>query len=188
MKLRATSSQTVGPFFAGALLREQMTDLARDAARGERIMIEGRVLDGDGAAVPDAMVEIWQANADGRYHHPEDTHEARLDAGFRGFGRSGTDAQGVFRFSTIKPGAVPGPGGRLQAPHINVIVFARGLLNHLYTRIYFPGETLNAADAWLNEVPEERRHTLIAKPRVSPPALQFDIILQGADETVFFDV
>jgi protocatechuate 3,4-dioxygenase alpha subunit len=190
VKLRATSSQTVGPFFAGALLREQTTDLARDAARGERITIEGRVLDGDGAAVPDAMVEVWQANADGRYNHPEDTHEARLDAGFRGFGRSGTDAQGVFRFSTIKPGAVPGPGGRLQAPHISVIVFARGLLSHLHTRIYFPGEALNATDAWLNAAPEERRHTLVAKPnpRVSSPAFQFDIILQGADETVFFEV
>jgi protocatechuate 3,4-dioxygenase alpha subunit len=190
VKLRATSSQTVGPFFAGALLREEMTDLASDAARGERITIEGRVLDGDGAAVPDAMIEIWQANADGRYSHPEDTHEARVDAGFRGFGRSGTDARGVFRFTTIKPGAVPGDRGRLQAPHICVMVFARGLLNHLYTRIYFPGEALNAADAWLNAAAEERRHTLIAKPapRISPSAFQFDIILQGADETVFFDV
>jgi protocatechuate 3,4-dioxygenase alpha subunit len=188
VKPRATSSQTVGPFFAGALLEERMTDLARDATRGERITIEGRVLDGDGAAVPDAMVEVWQANADGRYNHPEDTHEARLDAGFHGFGRSGTDAQGNFRFHTIKPGAVPGPGGKLQAPHISVIVFARGLLNHLYTRIYFPGEMLNDSDAWLNAVAAERRHTLIAKPLASPPVLQFDIILQGANETVFFDI
>jgi protocatechuate 3,4-dioxygenase alpha subunit len=190
MKLRATSSQTVGPFFAGALLQEDMTDLARDAARGERITIEGRVLDGDGAPVPDAMIEIWQANADGRYNHPEDTHEARLDPRFRGFGRSGTDAQGVFRFRTIKPGPVPGPDGKLQAPHISVMVFARGLLSHLYTRIYFPGEALNADDAWLGAVAPKRRHTLIARanPRVSPSALQFDIILQGAAETVFFDV
>jgi protocatechuate 3,4-dioxygenase, alpha subunit len=188
VKPSATSSQTVGPFFAGALLREPMDDLARDAARGARITIEGRVLDGDGAAVPDAMIEIWQANADGRYNHPEDTHEARLDAGFRGFGRAGTDAQGIFRFHTIKPGPVPGSGGRLQAPHVNVIVFARGLLTHLHTRIYFPGEALNATDAWLNAAPEERRHTLVAKPGTSASAFQFDIILQGADETVFFDV
>lgn len=189
MKLRATSSQTVGPFFAGALLRDDMTDLAREAARGERISIQGRVLDGEGDPVPDAMIEIWQANADGRYNHPEDTHEARLDPGFRGFGRSGTGADGSFRFITIKPGAVPGADGKLQAPHIAVIVFARGLLTHLYTRIYFPGEALNDGDEWLNAVPAERRPTLIAREASpgSAVAFQFDIILQGPDETVFFD-
>jgi protocatechuate 3,4-dioxygenase alpha subunit len=190
VKLRATSSQTVGPFFANALLGEDMSDLARTAARGERIAITGRVLDGDGAAVPDAMIEIWQANADGRYNHPEDTNEARLDPGFRGFGRAGTDADGIYRFRTIRPGAVPGPGGKLQAPHIGVIVFARGLLRHLYTRIYFPDSPLNAEDAWLDAVAPERRHTLIARAnsQESPPDFRFDIILQGADETVFFDV
>jgi protocatechuate 3,4-dioxygenase, alpha subunit len=187
---RVTSSQTVGPFFANALLREDSTDLVRDDTRGERITIEGRILDGDGAAVPDAMIEIWQANADGRYNHPEDTHEARLDASFRGFGRAGTDTEGAFRFRTIKPGAVPGGGGKLQAPHISVIVFARGLLTHLYTRIYFPDEPLNDGDEWLGAVPQARRHTLVAKPAggASAPAYRFDIILQGADETVFFDV
>jgi protocatechuate 3,4-dioxygenase, alpha subunit len=184
-----TSSQTVGPFFSRALLREPLNDLVHLETHGERITIAGRVLDGDGAPVPDAMIEIWQANADGRYRHPEDNQEARLDAAFEGFGRAGTDASGEFHFTTIKPGAVPGRGAKLQAPHINVTIFARGLLNHLNTRIYFPGEALNAADEWLQAVDESRRHTLIAKrdEGTGACAFNFDIVLQGKDETVFFD-
>ncbi len=184
-----TSSQTVGPFFSCALLRDPLNDLVRPETRGERITIVGRVLDGDGVAVPDAMIEIWQANADGRYRHPEDKQEARLDPAFEGFGRAGTDANGAFRLSTIKPGAVTGRGAKLQAPHINVTVFARGLLNHLNTRIYFPDEALNATDEWLQAVDAARRHTLIAKSEAAAGArvFRFDIMLQGKDETVFFD-
>jgi protocatechuate 3,4-dioxygenase, alpha subunit len=184
-----TSSQTVGPFFSRALLREPMNDLVRPETRGQRITIAGRVLDGDGVPIPDAMIEIWQANADGRYSHPEDSQEARLDPAFEGFGRAGTDVNGAFRFTTIKPGAVPGRGAKLQAPHINVTVFARGLLNHLNTRIYFPDEALNATDEWLQAVDESRRHTLIGKPADAGGArvFRFDIVLQGKDETVFFD-
>lgn len=184
-----TSSQTVGPFFSRALLREPLDDLVRPETRGERITIVGRVLDGDGAPVPDAMIETWQANADGRYRHPEDNQEARLDPAFDGFGRAGTDANGGFQFSTIKPGAVQGRRAKLQAPHINVTVFARGLLNHLNTRIYFPGEALNAADEWLQAVAESRRRTLVAKSEDSTGTrvFRFDIVLQGENETVFFD-
>jgi protocatechuate 3,4-dioxygenase, alpha subunit len=184
-----TSSQTVGPFFSRALLREPLNDLVRTETRGERITITGRVLDGDGAPVPDAIIEIWQANADGRYRHPDDNQEALLDPAFDGFGRAGTDANGAFQFTTIKPGAVPGSGAKLQAPHINVTVFARGLLNHLNTRIYFPDEALNATDEWLQATADSRRHTLIAKLGDAPGArvFHFDIVLQGKDETVFFD-
>src|SRR5437762_10154672 len=133
-----TSSQTVGPFFAPALLREdaRRNVLTRPETAGERIRIEGRVLDGDGMAVPDAMVEIWQANAHGRYNHPADQGSALLDPSFTGFGRSGTAEDGTYWFETVKPGPVPFDGEKLQAPHICVTVFARGLLNHLVTRLY----------------------------------------------------
>jgi protocatechuate 3,4-dioxygenase alpha subunit len=182
-----TPSQTVGPFFKPALIRPEEESLVTTKSRGDRITIEGRVLDGDGAPVTDAMIEIWQANADGRYDHPEDSQEKLIDPEFHGFGRAATDEHGSFRFHTIKPGAVPGTGVAQQAPHINVSIFARGLLKRLVTRIYFPGEPLNAGDAILNLVAPQRRSTLIA--RVEKPAvLRFDIVLQGENETVFFDV
>ncbi len=161
--------------------------LVTSRSRGERITIEGRVLDGDGAAVSDAMIELWQANADGRYDHPDDSQEKLLDPDFHGFGRAATDERGRFRFCTIKPGSVPGFGDLLQAPHINVSIFARGLLKRLVTRIYFPGEPLNATDAVLNTVPPLRRASLVA--RIDQPGiLRFDIVLQGENETVFFDL
>jgi len=191
MGLRQTPSQTVGPFFSQALLHEGWNDLAARGATGQIIVIAGRVLDGDGAPVPDALLEIWQANAAGRYDHPDDTRETPLDSYFRGFGRAGTDEQGRFRFRTIKPGPVPGPGASLQAPHINMSVFARGLLKRLVTRIYFPDEPLNANDPVLNLLPDAaRRATLIARPVDSESKLDlhFDIVLQGDNETVFFDV
>ena len=109
------------------------------------------------------MIELWQANADGRYDHPDDSQEKLLDPDFHGFGRAATDERGCFRFYTIKPGSVPGPGNLLQAPHINVSIFARGLLKRLVTRIYFPDEPLNATDAVLNTVAPERRSTLVAR-------------------------
>jgi protocatechuate 3,4-dioxygenase, alpha subunit len=172
------------------LVRSADETLAPNGVRGERIVIVGRVLDGDGASVDDAMVEIWQANADGRYDHPDDLQEKLIDPHFHGFGRAATDQDGRFRFDTIKPGPASGLGNALQAPHINVSLFARGLLKRLVTRIYFPDESLNASDAILNAVPSARRSTLIARAEsLSPqPTLRFDIVLQGENETVFFDV
>jgi protocatechuate 3,4-dioxygenase alpha subunit len=191
-----TPSQTVGPFFAPALTPGKdypwqqpiANDLITPDASGERIRIEGRVFDCDGAPVSDAMIEIWQADAAGRYAHPADTQ--RPNAKFQGFGRSGTDAEGRYSFSTIKPGSVAGPTGKPQAPHILVAVFARGLPRHAYTRIYFADEAGNAGDQILALVPAERRATLIAKreEKNGAPVYVFDIKLQGDDETVFFDV
>jgi protocatechuate 3,4-dioxygenase alpha subunit len=191
-----TPSQTVGPFFAPALTpgktypwRQPLgNDLITPDASGERIRIEGRVTDGDGAPVDDAMIEIWQADAAGRYAHPAD--KRRPNAQFKGFGRAMSDAEGRFSFSTIKPGAVPGPDGKPQAPHILVAVFARGLPRHAYTRIYFADEAANASDAILALVPAERRTTLIAARAENNggAVYRFDIRLQGENETVFFDV
>jgi protocatechuate 3,4-dioxygenase alpha subunit len=133
------------------------------------------------------MLETWQADAQGRYAHPADGRPLASNS-FRGFGRVATDKDGGFFFATIKPGQVNGPGGALQAPHINVGLFARGLLKRLFTRIYFAGEPTNAADPILALVPAERRATLLAKPDPAKPGLwRFDIHLQGSDETVFFD-
>ena len=191
MRLRQTPSQTVGPFFSKALIHEGWNDLTTRGASGQIIVITGRVLDGDGAPVPDAVLEIWQANAAGRYDHPDDTRDTPLDPHFSGFGRVGTDAQGRFRFRTITPGSVPGVGASLQAPHINVSVFARGLLKRLVTRIYFPDEPLNAHDPVLNLLPDTaRRATLIARPAEGESKLELhlDIVLQGDYETVFFDI
>lgn len=150
--------------------------------------IEGRVLDGDGNPVPDALIELWQANAHGKYAHPGDDQDKPVEAGFTGYGRIPTDDNGKFRFTTIKPGQVPGPDGKQQAPHIAVSVLARGLLRRLVTRIYFPDEGANASDYVLNLVEPARRGTLIAK-KVSGQAgaLEWNVIMQGPGETVFFD-
>ncbi len=187
-----TSSQTVGPFFSPALLREdaRRNTLVQPETVGERIRIEGRVLDGDGLPVPDAMVEIWQANAHGRYNHPADQGSTALDTSFTGFGRSGTNENGDYWFETIKPGHVPFNETQLQAPHINVTIFARGLLNHLVTRIYFAGDPTNTSDPVLQHVPGDRRATLLAKreQRENAVVYRFDIVMQGANETAFFNV
>ncbi len=187
-----TSSQTVGPFFHDCLLctELQRNTLAPAEAIGERIRIEGRVMDGDGQVVPDAVLEIWQADHNGRHHHP-DTNTNDLPAAFRGFGRTGTDADGVYWFETIKPGRVAFDDTTLQSPHICMAVFARGLLNHLYTRIYFADEPANADDPVLRCVPVERRPTLLAQPDSEGHAsavYRFNIVLQGAGETVFFNI
>jgi protocatechuate 3,4-dioxygenase alpha subunit len=156
---------------------------------GERIEISGRILDGDGVPVPDGIIEIWQANAQGKYAHPEDTQEKAIEAGFSGYGRIPTDADGRFHFSTIKPGRVPGPNGTLQAPHLELSVFTRGLLRRLITRMYFPDEASNAEDFALSLVEPVRRVTLIArKVDGQQGQLQWDVKLQGEGETVFFDV
>lgn len=191
-KFLLTGSQTVGPFFAPALLREDACRnvLTRPETVGEHIRIEGLILDGDRVAVPDAMIEIWQANAHGRYNHPADQSPAALDPSFLGFGRSGTAEDGSYWFETVKPGAVAFDGARLQAPHICVTVFARGLLNHAVTRLYFENEPANALDPVLHCVPEERRATLLARrePGSETVVYRFDIVLQGAEETAFFNL
>jgi protocatechuate 3,4-dioxygenase alpha subunit len=192
MKLIPTASQTVGPFFHVGLARPELADLTRGGkAEGERITLEGQVRDGDGAPVPDAMLEIWQANAAGRYHHPEDRQEKPLDPDFLGFGRAFTDKDGRYRFVTIRPGQVPGRGNALQAPHIAMTVFARGLLKHLVTRLYFADlRDANEADPVLSGVADEaaRRSLLATAVKGSPSTYRFDVVLQGEGETLFFDV
>jgi protocatechuate 3,4-dioxygenase alpha subunit len=188
MSLPPTPSQTVGPFLHVGLTWMTVDDLAKDATKGERIVISGRVLDGTGTPIPDAMLEVWQANADGRYAHAEDTRSAPLDPGFSGFGRFPTDAEGRYRFTTVKPGAVPGPGNSFQAPHIVVCLFMRGLLRHLYTRIYFSDEVGNAEDPVLGLIEDPaRRATLVAERTLGVPEYRWDIVMQGDRETVFFD-
>ena len=187
MSLYATANQTVGPYLAIGLTWLTTTRIAPPGTPGERVTIEGRVLDGDGAGVTDGLIEIWQADANGVYAHPEEARK-KAAAGFRGFGRIPTNGRGAFRFSTIKPGSVPGPGGVPQAPHLVVAIFMRGSLKHLATRIYFPDEPANAKDPVLKLVPPARRETLIAnRVRGRKGALQWNVILQGANETVFFD-
>jgi protocatechuate 3,4-dioxygenase alpha subunit len=192
-----TPSQTVGPFFKYGLTpdgkyawNDAFTgNLVTPDASGERIRLKGRVFDGDGAPVPDAMLEIWQADAQGRFSDPKDKR-ALPNAAFRGFGRCGTDADGGYAFDTIKAGQVPDPDGKPQAPHILLAIFARGMLLHLYTRIYFEGEAANSADPVLALVPADRRGTLIAAREQGngEAVYRFDIRLQGENETVFFDV
>jgi protocatechuate 3,4-dioxygenase alpha subunit len=184
-----TPSQTVGPYLHIGLDWLNIRDLAPQAADAERITILGRLLDADGQPVPDGMIELWQANAHGKYAHPADTRDLPLQQGFLGFGRQPTNAQGEFTFNTIKPGAVPAANGQMQAPHILVNVFARGLLRQLVTRLYFPGDD-HASDPVMQTVPQERRTTLIAIPQPGNAShLQWNILIGGgAHETVFFDL
>jgi protocatechuate 3,4-dioxygenase alpha subunit len=193
-RLTLTASQTVGPFFHDCLMRTDAACdvLVSDSTEGKRIRVEGRVLDGDCAGVPDAVLEIWQANRHGRYNHPSDERDLPLDPAFTGYGRIATQSDGQFCFTTIKPGAVPFDRRRLQAPHISVAVLGRGLLNHLYTRLYFDDEPLTASDPILQRIPTERRTTLIARRAEGASGREvvykLDIVLQGANETVFFDI
>jgi protocatechuate 3,4-dioxygenase, alpha subunit len=211
--LGQTPWQTVGPFFHYALPWKGGADLAggsdigarpdlvpdghfllrgpaaRGAIAGEPIEVVGVVYDGDGAPVPDALIELWQANAAGRYASAaDDRGELPLDADFTGFGRASTGADGGYRFRTILPGRAPGPGNALQAPHAALSVMGRGILKRLVTRIYFEGAGGNDDDPVLALVPPERRSTLIARRDGGGGPYRFDIRLQGADETVFFDV
>ena len=189
MSLQATTSQTVGPYFKIGLQWLNRDNLVGEGVSGERVTIQGRVFDGDGTPVPDAILEIWQANAHGKYDHPEDTQNKPLEPGFKGYGRVPVSAEGVFRFATIKPGPVPDPNGKEQAPHLVVSVFMRGVLRRLVTRIYFPDEPRNAADLILNLVEPARRPTLIAKKTAGGPGtLEWNVVLQGPNETVFFDL
>lgn len=176
----ATASQTAGPYWHlidfpawADLLR---ADGPNAGIAGERITLRGTVTDGAGEAVADAMVELWQADPEGRY-----------DGAFHGFGRCATDAQGGFRFVTVRPGPVPGPGNSTQAPHITLTIFARGLMRGLTTRAYFAGDAQLAEDPILALVPDARRDTLIARPD-GEGSWRLDIRLQGEDETVFLEV
>lgn len=188
-----TPSQTVGPYFSMILAHDDDGEvMASSTTPGERLRVVGRLLDGERAPIEDGLVEVWQANAAGRYRHPLDTRdEVALDGGFTGFGRSRTRFEtGAFRFETIRPGAVPGPDGGWQAPHLNVIVQARGMLNPSFTRLYFPDEDANATDPVLAAVPARRRASMVAVQEEScdVPTFRFDIRFQGDDETVFLDV
>ena len=185
-----TTAQTVGPFFERALLREPLNVLVGTDTDGERIRVEGRLTDGDGNPVADAIVEIWQANRHGRYNHPLDSRDLPLDPQFTGFGRSGTDENGRFWFETIKPGSVPFDGETFQAPHLSLTVASRGLLNHLATRLYFADDPANDADPVLARVPANRRHTLLARRDDSDGIVTYrlDVVLQGRNETVFFNL
>lgn len=193
-----TPSQTVGPYFAYGLLphtyarRSIATNrICKPDTAGEHIRIVGRVFDGNGAPIEDAMLEVWQADTDGRYASPADPNSPLLrDRSFRGFGRTGTTPQGEFEFETIKPGRVRGSGNALQAPHINLIVFSRGLLTHVYTRIYFDDEAAaNSEDEILALVEHERRPTLIATREHDGTGIVYrlDIHMQGDKETVFLE-
>jgi len=189
MSLRTTTSQTVGPFFRIGLDLLSRDNLVGEGVSGERVTVQGRIFDGDGIPVDDAFLEIWQANAHGKYDHQEDTQDKPLESGFKGYGRVITSGDGRFRFVTIKPGPVPGPEGKDQAPHLAVSVFMRGLMKRLVTRIYFPDDARNEKDPILNLVEPSRRSTLIARKTAgSPGTLEWNVVLQGQDETVFFDL
>lgn len=186
MSRALTPSQTIGPFYFGTLVHAYRQDLAPRGIAGERLEIELSLHDADGEIVPDGVFEIWQANSHGRYDHPEDRRNLPLDPGFDGFGRASTDTAGRATFGTVKPGRVPWPAGGLQAAHINISVFARGVLNRLATRLYFEGDPELAEDPVLKLVEPARRATLIAK-RDASGVWRLPIHLGGAHETVFFD-
>jgi len=192
VSLGITPSQTIGPFFAIGVPWPDGPFAVPEGTPGA-VSITGQVIDGTGEPLPDALVETWQADADGRFDHPDDPRGAvpsRIP-GFRGFGRCLTDPDGRYRIVTIRPGRLPGPNGGIEAPHIDVSVFGRGLLNRVVTRIYFADQTeANAADPALASIDSGRRSTLIATaaPGGGPGEFRFDIRLQGSRETVFFDV
>jgi protocatechuate 3,4-dioxygenase alpha subunit len=187
-ELGITPSQTAGPYLRIGLLRNILTPNVVDPADPRAIRIRGRLTDGAGDGVPDGMVETWQANAAGRYRdQADDRAEPPLEDGFLGFGRSGTEDDGRFEIVTVKPGRVPWPEGGLQAPHIEVVVFARGLLKHAVTRLYFPDEAdANAGDPVLARLRPEQRDTVVAV--AEDGGLRFDIRLQGPAHTTFFAV
>jgi protocatechuate 3,4-dioxygenase alpha subunit len=181
-----TPSQTIGPFYFGTIVKAYRADLAPLGVAGERIELAVTLHDAEGVIVPDGLIEIWQANSHGRYNHPEDRRNLPLDAGFEGYGRASTDTSGTAHFGTVKPGRVPWPAGGMQAPHVNISIFARGVLNRLATRLYFEGEPANAEDPVLKMLPADRRVTLMAK--CNGTAWHLPVYLGGAKETVFFDV
>lgn len=184
-----TPSQTAGPYLhIGLTNKHSATQIASPDVPGNRVHLKCRVFDLEGAPVNDAMLEIWQADGQGHYNHPDD-RPSGPDSRFYGFGRAATDEKGTCEFETVRPGSVPGPGNTLQAPHLNVAVFARGILLQLHTRIYFAGDAANESDPVLALVPADRRETLMAHPDPERAASWlFNIRLRGDQETVFFDV
>jgi protocatechuate 3,4-dioxygenase alpha subunit len=181
---------TIGPFFHSVMPWKEGGRMAKPETKGERITILGRVLDAEGKPINDAMIELWQANAAGRYDHPEDEGPGELDPSFQGFGRVAADAQGYFTVETIKPGRVRGLGNSLQAPHIEISIFARGVLKRLVTRLYFVGDPANDSDPVLGLIEEgQRRSTIMAvQDPEKPSRWLFTLHLGGPNETVFFDV
>ena len=186
MSLLTTPSQTVGPYLKIGFLPLVIDAIAPAGVPGERVTVRGRMSDGEGKPINDGVLEIWQADAQGKYAHPEHGQKTIAANAFRGFGRILTDGSGAFQFTTIKPGPVAGPDGKQQAPHLVVTVFMRGMLRHLITRMYFPGEALNETDAVLQRVPVDRRGTLIAVGS-GKSILEWNVVSQGPTETVFFD-
>jgi len=190
-KLGETPSQTVGPYYSMRLGGEDQNVIPIPAEGGQQIIITGKVFDGDRNHIEDALLEFWQANPGGRYNHPDDKRELVLDPRFSGFARAMSDFQtGTYRLETVKPGRVPDLEGAFQAPHISVVVQARGMLAPVFTRIYFSDEEeANRDDLILRRVPETRRGTLLAElePGSDGMTYRFDIRFQGEDETVFFD-
>jgi protocatechuate 3,4-dioxygenase alpha subunit len=188
--LTPTPSQTVGPYFQIAMSgAREIPRIAGQAVPGERVKLVCTIFDRDGTALDDAMIEIWQANAHGKYNHPADKQPKPVDPAFLGFGRVSSNSEGICVFETIKPGRVPGCGKTTQAPHLEVSVFGRGVLKRLATRIYFAGDPANEEDPVLALVPKARRKTLMAQPIAGEPgAWRFDVHLSGSRETVFFDV
>ena len=187
--LGLAASQTVGPFFEIGFAALYQSDLTAPGVAGTIITIHGRILDADRLPVPDAVIEIWQANSFGKYAHPDDEQNKPLEPGFSGFGRCPTGSDGTFIFRTVKPGPVPSSNEIPQAPHINVSIFMRGLLDRLVTRIYFLGDQRNSTDEILKLIEPSRRSTLLARPEGSDPnSYVWSVILQGPGETVFFDL
>jgi protocatechuate 3,4-dioxygenase alpha subunit len=183
--MQQSASQTVGPFFRiGLIYSKAQSNLVNENTSGERITLTGAVFDGDDQPIPDAMIEIWQPDSNGIFNHSLDPLQEQADSHFHGFGRAENRNAGKYEFKTIKPGGRDG-----MPPYINVHVFARGMLIHALTRIYFSDEPANAEDPVLNSVEPERRHTLIANREESgdAPIYRFDIHMQGEDETVFFN-
>jgi len=188
LRLTATPSQTIGPFFHFGLADDvALGCLVRPDTKGDRIRLSMQVLDGDGLPVSDAMLELWQADADGRHVRPNDPAALLSAPGFCGFGRLATDDTGMSTFDTIRPGRIVDPDGRVHASHVDVCVFARGLLRQLYTRVYFEGDPDLDTDVVLALVPSDRKSTLIARP-AGDAVWRFEIRLQGEAETVFFDL
>lgn len=186
-----TPSQTIGPFFHDALMRDGVDDLDPKRSAGSPILIAGAVLDGSGTPIDDAMLEVWQSDGDGRFRHPLDHWSGPIEGSFIGFGRVATDLQGGYLLRTAMPGTIAAPAGGIQAPHLNVHIFTRGLLDRLTTRIYFEGEAANADDPVLSSLDPSRRATLIAQRDGEEDGVaryRFDLRLQGEGETVFFAV
>ena len=193
-----TPSQTIGPFAAPCLTPNEQGkttyawlqlvngNLVTPDAVGDRIRIEGKMFDGQGVPVDGILFEIWQADGQGRFAHPRDPR--RTNTSFKGFGRVESNMDGSFTFDTVKPGRVPGPNGTMQAPHVVVAIHMRGVLSHLFTRIYFSDEASNAEDPILQLVPADRRDTLIAKRDASGAVYRIEFRIQGDRETVFFDL